>query len=85
MTENGVDVPWNAVLRSEDKDEDDPIFTVAIQLAKWCSRPNAGFQLGLIYMTEILQPYTVPRPSPATRRESFQEHSRTHRDGSWSR
>ena len=40
---------------------------------------------GLIYMTEVLQPYTVPRPRPATRRDSFQEHSRTHRDGSRSR
>lgn len=44
MTENGVDVPWNAVLRSEDMDEDDPIFTVAILLAKWCSHPDTGFQ-----------------------------------------
>ena len=38
-----------------------------------------------ICMTEILQPYIVPRPRPATRRDSLQEHSRTHRDDPKSR
>ena len=45
VTENGIDVPWNAVLRSEDMNEDDPIFIVATLLAEWCSLPNAGFHV----------------------------------------
>ena len=37
-------------------------------------------EMGLISMTEILRPDTVPRPAPATRRHVVQEHSRTNRD-----
>lgn len=44
-------------------------FPSAVRLAMWIS-----------FTTEILQPDTVPRPAPATRRHMVQEHLLTHRD-----
>ena len=43
VTEEGITVPWCAVMRSEDMVEDDPILLVAELLAEWCSLPDAGF------------------------------------------
>lgn len=45
VTEEGVSVPWNAVLRSEDVSEGDPIHAVATLLAEWCAQPEAGFHV----------------------------------------
>lgn len=45
VTEDGVQVPWRAVLRSEDMGEDDPILQVAELLSAWCSRPDGGFHI----------------------------------------
>lgn len=45
VTEEGVTVPWNAVLRSEDMTGGDPIHLVATLLSEWCAKPDAGFHL----------------------------------------
>ncbi|CTQ63162.1 LysR family transcriptional regulator [Roseibium album] len=45
VTEEGVTVPWCAVMRTEDMDDDDPIHSVARLLADWCREPDAGFHL----------------------------------------
>ncbi|WP_305985729.1 LysR family transcriptional regulator [Roseibium sp. MMSF_3544] len=45
VTEEGVTLPWCAVLRTEDMDEDDPIHSVAKLLADWCREPDAGFHV----------------------------------------
>lgn len=45
VTEAGITVPWRAVLRSEDMDDDDPIRQVATLLAEWCSLPKGGFHI----------------------------------------
>ncbi|KIC21311.1 LysR family transcriptional regulator [Leisingera sp. ANG-Vp] len=45
VTEDGITVPWCAVLRTEDMGEDDPIHLVARLLAEWCSLPDAGFHV----------------------------------------
>jgi LysR family transcriptional regulator for metE and metH len=45
VTRDGVTVPWFAVMRTEDMDEDDPIHSVARLLAEWCQQPNAGFHV----------------------------------------
>ncbi|WP_421703007.1 LysR family transcriptional regulator [Aliiroseovarius sp.] len=43
VTEEGITVPWCAVLRTEDMAEDDPTHMVAALLAEWCAQPDAGF------------------------------------------
>ncbi|UWQ93673.1 LysR family transcriptional regulator (plasmid) [Aliisedimentitalea scapharcae] len=43
VTQEGITVPWCAVLRSEDMVEDDPIMLVAELLAEWCDMPDSGF------------------------------------------
>lgn len=45
VTEEGISVPWSAVLRSEDMEEDDPIHLVATLLKEWCSLPGQGFHV----------------------------------------
>ncbi|MGB0966927.1 MAG: LysR family transcriptional regulator [Halocynthiibacter sp.] len=45
VTEEGVSVPWCAVLRTEDTREDDPILEVAELLAEWCATPGCGFHI----------------------------------------
>lgn len=45
VTEDGVSVPWNAVVRSEDAGEEDPIMLVAELLAEWCGQPDCGFHV----------------------------------------
>ncbi len=45
VTQDGITVPWCAVLRSEDVIEDEPIHQVAGLLAQWCALPDAGFHL----------------------------------------
>lgn len=45
VTQDGITVPWCAVLRSEDVIEDEPIHQVAELLAQWCALPDAGFHL----------------------------------------
>lgn len=43
VTQEGITLPWGAVLRNEDMTDDDPIHQVAILLAEWCRQPGAGF------------------------------------------
>ncbi len=45
VTKNGISVPWSAVMRSEDEEEDDPIFQIAQLLTEWCHMPNSGFHV----------------------------------------
>ncbi len=45
VTNDGISVPWSAVLRSEDEEEDDPIFQIAQLLTEWCHMPNSGFHV----------------------------------------
>ena len=45
VTSEGITVPWNAVMRSEDAREDDPIRMIANLLAEWCTLPDAGFHV----------------------------------------
>ena len=45
VTQEGISVPWCAVIRSEDMEEGDPIHQVAQLLSEWCSLPDAGFHI----------------------------------------
>lgn len=45
VTQDGITVPWCAVLRSEDTTDDDPIHRVARLLSEWCAQPDAGFHV----------------------------------------
>ncbi len=45
VTKDGISVPWSAVLRTEDEEEDDPIFQIAQLLTEWCHMPNSGFHV----------------------------------------
>ncbi len=45
VTEDGITVPWYAVVRNEDTLEDDPIHLVASLLSEWCSLPEGGFHV----------------------------------------
>lgn len=45
VTEQGISVPWCAVLRNEDVDEEDPIHQVATLLAEWCALPEGGLHV----------------------------------------
>ena len=45
VTKDGISVPWRAVLRTEDVEEDDPIHQVAKLLAEWCNLPGNGFHV----------------------------------------
>jgi LysR family transcriptional regulator for metE and metH len=45
VTQEGISVPWCAVIRSEDMEEGDPIYQVAQLLSEWCSLPDAGFHI----------------------------------------
>ena len=45
VTREGISVPWRAVLRSEDMEDDDPIYQVAELLSEWCGLPDAGFHV----------------------------------------
>ncbi|MBI1492846.1 LysR family transcriptional regulator [Halocynthiibacter styelae] len=45
VTEDGISVPWCAVLRTEDMDDGDPILQVANLLSEWCSLPEGGFHV----------------------------------------
>jgi LysR family transcriptional regulator for metE and metH len=45
VTEQGITVPWCAVMRNEDMNEDDPILQVASLLAEWCALPEGGLHV----------------------------------------
>lgn len=45
VTQEGISVPWCAVIRSEDMEDGDPIHQVAQLLSEWCSLPDAGFHI----------------------------------------
>ena len=45
VTQEGISVPWRAVLRAEDMEDGDPIHQVAELLSEWCSLPEAGFHI----------------------------------------
>ena len=45
VTKEGISVPWRAVMRTEDVEEDDPIHEVAQLLAEWCDLPESGFHI----------------------------------------
>jgi LysR family transcriptional regulator for metE and metH len=45
VTEDGITVPWTAVMRTEDTGDEDPIREVAALLAEWCGMPDAGFHI----------------------------------------
>ncbi|PSL15700.1 LysR family transcriptional regulator [Shimia abyssi] len=45
VTEDGITIPWCAVLRTEDMQEDDPIRVVANLLAEWCGQTDSGFHI----------------------------------------
>ncbi|SLN44619.1 HTH-type transcriptional regulator CatM [Roseovarius albus] len=44
VTQDGLTVPWSAILRNEDMVDGDPIREVAELLAEWCAFPDGGFQ-----------------------------------------
>jgi LysR family transcriptional regulator for metE and metH len=45
VTEEGISVPWRAVLRKEDYQDNEPIRQVAELLAEWCHREDQGFHI----------------------------------------
>ncbi|WP_420583713.1 LysR family transcriptional regulator [Ruegeria sp.] len=45
VTQDGITVPWRAVLRTEDIEGDDPIHQVARLLSEWCRQPGCGFHI----------------------------------------
>ena len=45
VTEDGISVPWNAIVRTEDTSDGDPILEVANLLAQWCATPECGFHI----------------------------------------
>ena len=45
VTESGITLPWCAVLRTEDADDNDPIGQIAGYLSDWCALPGGGFHV----------------------------------------
>lgn len=45
VTHEGISIPWRAVIRNEDKSEDDPINQVAMLMSEWCALPEGGFHI----------------------------------------
>ncbi len=45
VTRDGIQVPWSALLRSDDRTEGDPINIVADLLVEWCGSREGGFHI----------------------------------------